>query len=465
MWYTGTDAAGDENIGYATSSDGIHWTKYGSNPVLQASEPWESNIVFKPWVIFDGGKYKMWYVGEDTTNVDRIGYATSPNGITWTRQNSGNPVLDVDAEGTWDDHGVGGPTVLKVGSTYQMFFTGNDGVTTRIGRATSSDGINWTKNSDDPVISNGAPGSWSWTEAYAPALVTVGSEYVLFYSGGALPEARQTGYAASNDLSTWTYSGPVLDVGASGAFDSQLADRAAVVVNGTSFQMWYSGEPPGGSYQIGYGTGQFCSTSPQVYLPLAVNNSAPSCAAFYTDNFTNPNSGWPTSSNTGSQAGYTSGEYQIYITSPSYRRWVTPDANATNFTAAVTANQQTAGNGSYGLVFSLSEDGVVTTTYEYLISGNQYRLSLVDQPAVTVLKGPTTSAFIATGTAQNRMEVVRDGSSISLYVNDQFLTTVTDSTLTGLGKVGLVAASGTDVPEDARFNNFAMYPPNCLEGQ
>ncbi len=461
MWYTGTDAAGDENIGYATSTDGASWTKHGAAPVLAAGGGWESNLVFKPSVVFDGVQYDMWYVGEDASGTDRIGYATSPDGITWTKH-TGNPVLDVDAEGTWDDHGVGGPSVLKVGSTYQMFFTGSNGVTTRIGHATSSDGVTWSKDPENPVISNGSPGSWSWTKAYAPALVAVGGRYMLFYSGGALPEIGETGYAASSDLSTWRPAGPVLVVGAPGAFDSQLADRTAVVVNGASFQMWYSGQAPGGEYQIGYGTGQFCPASPQAYLPL-VDNAAPSCVAFYTDDFTDPNSGWPTNSGTNSQVGYTSGEYQILISSPDFPRSVTPAANATDFTAAVTANRQNASTGSYGIAFGISADGVVTTSYEYLISGDQYRLSRVDDSVVTVLKDWTTSAFINSGTSQNRMEVVRAGSGISLYANSHFLTTLTDATFIGLRRVGLVAVSNTDVPQDARFNDFAMYPSNCLE--
>ena len=30
MWYVGGNPQGDLGIGYATSPDGIHWTKYGA---------------------------------------------------------------------------------------------------------------------------------------------------------------------------------------------------------------------------------------------------------------------------------------------------------------------------------------------------------------------------------------------------------------------------------------------------
>ena len=471
MWYTGTDAAGDENIGYATSTDGIHWTKYSGNPVLSAGGAWEGHIVFKPWVIHDGSEYKMWYIGTDVSNTNRIGYATSTDGIHWNKY-SGNPVLDVGAQGTWDEKGVGGPTIMKVGSTYELFFAGSDGVTTQIGHATSSDGIHWTKDAANPVLNNGAPGSWSWTEAYAPDLVQAGGAYLLFYSGGALPgsplpDVHQTGYAVSSDLSHWNSSGPLLDAGALGDFDSQLADRASVVVNGTALQMWYAGQPGGGSYQIGYATGQICSTSAQAYLPLLVENPASSCEAYYTDDFSYPYSGWSTyppagTPVTNSQVDYTGGEYQILVNKLSSSARGDPEANAVDFTASVTANQQSNGNGEYGIMFGLSADGVVTTSYQYLISGNQYELrreKTTTSTSITVLQPLTTSAFINSGTSQNRMEVVVNGDIIALYANSQLVFTMTDPTYPGLGKVGLIAVSRTD-PVDARFNSFVMGPPD-----
>ena len=55
----------------------------------------------------------------------------------------GNPVLDLGASGTWDDSGVGGPVVLFDGTDYQMWYHGFDGSNSRIGYATSTDGIAW----------------------------------------------------------------------------------------------------------------------------------------------------------------------------------------------------------------------------------------------------------------------------------------------------------------------------------
>jgi hypothetical protein len=44
--------------------------------------PIDAGGIRYPAVITDGGTYKMWYVGIDLYGVGRIGYATSPDGIT-----------------------------------------------------------------------------------------------------------------------------------------------------------------------------------------------------------------------------------------------------------------------------------------------------------------------------------------------------------------------------------------------
>ena len=72
-----------------------------------------------------------------------IGYATSPDGFTWTKHAS-NPVIEPGPEGAWDDEGVLTGGVIYKDGTFHMWYTGWDGTNTRIGLATSSDGFSWT---------------------------------------------------------------------------------------------------------------------------------------------------------------------------------------------------------------------------------------------------------------------------------------------------------------------------------
>jgi len=103
---------------------------------LGAPGAWDDYHVSGPSVLYEDGTYKMWYTGNDGSNT-RIGYATSPDGIVWTKY-AGNPVLDLGAPGAWDDVNVFDPSVLFEAGTYKMWYAGYDDSTWRIGYATSS---------------------------------------------------------------------------------------------------------------------------------------------------------------------------------------------------------------------------------------------------------------------------------------------------------------------------------------
>src|SRR4051794_19369095 len=72
-----------------------HWTKYSGNPVFEASiKYWDDGIILGHSVIKSGSTYRMWYAGgHSIENATSIGYATSNDGINWTRY-SGNPVFE-----------------------------------------------------------------------------------------------------------------------------------------------------------------------------------------------------------------------------------------------------------------------------------------------------------------------------------------------------------------------------------
>ena len=151
MWYSGKDADGNTTICYATSNDGINWNKQGRVLDMGQTGEWDVGAVREPTVIKDGSAYKMWYCGWSTFPNMEIGYATSPDGINWTKQGK---VLQVTAT-QWDDVSLYAPEVIKDGSTYHMWYSGGDGGddhTWLTGHATSTDGINWTKDPGNPVL-------------------------------------------------------------------------------------------------------------------------------------------------------------------------------------------------------------------------------------------------------------------------------------------------------------------------
>ena len=129
MWYTGSNGS-KQCIGYATSHDGISWTKYQDNPVISSDE--ENNSF--PNVIFDGSEYKMWYI---TSKPGLIGYATSYDGISWVKKPGFQMKIDSNA---WDNMGIGDFCIVHNGEEYKMWYDGYDDLThNRIGYASGTD--------------------------------------------------------------------------------------------------------------------------------------------------------------------------------------------------------------------------------------------------------------------------------------------------------------------------------------
>ena len=157
MWYEGSDG-NVRQLGYATSRDGITWRKYSGNPALHAGpDAYDQFVAGHGTVLYEHGLYKLWYhaIGDldGVGDLDAIiAYATSPDGIHWTKH---GPVL-VGAPDSWDT-GLWGPSVLKVNGRYWMWYSAGGPVyPVSIGVATSRDGVVWTRVGDTPVVTDPA---------------------------------------------------------------------------------------------------------------------------------------------------------------------------------------------------------------------------------------------------------------------------------------------------------------------
>lgn len=202
MWYAGNDGS-NFSIGHATSEDGISWEKDPLNPVLETGESgsWDDTQVFPAAgsVVFDGAIYHLWFGGVKVNGAYAIGHATSLDGIIWTKDVS-NPVMDPGASNAWDSGGVVPGTVLFDGTTYHAWYSGHSGnFRYRVGYATSPDGVEWTRETPaQPVLDFGEIGNWDAEQAWNASVHwdSVASTYKMWYNGGPF-EADQMGYATS----------------------------------------------------------------------------------------------------------------------------------------------------------------------------------------------------------------------------------------------------------------------------
>jgi len=241
MWYTGHDGS-KNRIGYATSTDGINWTKHGM--VLDVGpNAWESKGAYSPSVLYDSnaGKYKMWYTGYDGSK-NRIGYATSTDGINWTKH--GNYVLCYNGDNSASPSVIYDSNTGEYRAWYQTF-------TDRwaIVYAHSSDGISWTTESAAalPTI----PDSYEH-HLMDPFVIydSASGEYKMWYAGFNKNKSRAKIFYAtssSGNNGTWTkdINNPVLDINP-GEWDGYRVAAPTVVYdsNTNSYKMWYQGFGP-----------------------------------------------------------------------------------------------------------------------------------------------------------------------------------------------------------------------------
>ncbi|MHB8524047.1 MAG: MGH1-like glycoside hydrolase domain-containing protein [Limisphaerales bacterium] len=183
LWYTG-QANGRSSIGYATSSDGVRWTRRSSAPVVSPDQPWEKVAVMCPHVLWDAKqkRFRMWYSGGDQYEPDAIGYATSADGLRWAKRP--NPIFQADPRTAWEQHKVTACQVIRRGGWHYMFYIGFRDVNhAQIGLARSRDGITgWERFRANPILSPGE-NQWDHDACYKPFAIFDGRKWLLWYNG------------------------------------------------------------------------------------------------------------------------------------------------------------------------------------------------------------------------------------------------------------------------------------------
>jgi predicted GH43/DUF377 family glycosyl hydrolase len=191
MWYTGGMYDYEYKTGYATSPDGINWTKHPSNPIfLPRPGSWEAAGVHCGFVVPVAGGYRMYYSGFATYiySPEHIGTATSADGLVWQRDTVNNPVLSPSADGEWDDTWVFLPKIVFHDSLFYMWYGGYDGYYTnsRVGLATSRNGIGWKKHPGNPVLLP-SPGQWDASMTLSGCVLLVGDTLYMWYDATDKP--------------------------------------------------------------------------------------------------------------------------------------------------------------------------------------------------------------------------------------------------------------------------------------
>jgi predicted GH43/DUF377 family glycosyl hydrolase len=198
------------------------WTRISLKPILAPRESsWESAGTFNPAVVRHNGEFVMLYRAQDANGTSRLGYAQSTDGIHFTR--SANPVLSPETDYE-KNGGVEDPRLVKIGSTYYLTYTGYNKKDAQLCLAESLDLIHWKRLG---VILPAYKGNWNkgWTKSGAILNKKIHGEYWMYWLGTAEDKTDQMGLSRSKDLIHWTEvtQTPVLPR-RPGKFDSRVVE-------------------------------------------------------------------------------------------------------------------------------------------------------------------------------------------------------------------------------------------------
>lgn len=197
------------------------WSRASNEPIVSPEgTTWESAGTFNPAVLFHDGRFLMLYRAQDTARTSRLGYAESTDGIHFTRRPEPVFVPETDYE---KDGGVEDPRLHKFGDSYYLTYTGYNKKDAQLSLATSRDLLHWERKG---VILPAYKGNWNkgWTKSGAIVPERIEGKYWMYWLGTA-DKTDQMGLSWSTDLLHWTEATetPVLPT-RPGKFDSRVVE-------------------------------------------------------------------------------------------------------------------------------------------------------------------------------------------------------------------------------------------------
>jgi predicted GH43/DUF377 family glycosyl hydrolase len=136
MWYSGGEQGEPNAIGYATSPDGLIWAKHEHNPIVSPDpkNAWEQDRVTACQVIPDKDGFLMFYIGFRDESRAQIGIARSKDGITSWQRHPANPIIRPGLN-KWDHDAVYKPYAIYDGQKWLLWYNGRRGGDEQIGVA------------------------------------------------------------------------------------------------------------------------------------------------------------------------------------------------------------------------------------------------------------------------------------------------------------------------------------------
>ena len=197
-----------------------------------------------------------------------------------------------------------------------------------------------------------------------------------------------------------------------------------------------------------------------VACELPFGSSTQEDSVLFQDDFSDMDSGWDRSTFDAGLTDYERGSYRIYVNETSYSAWANPSRNFSDVSVEVEAEKIGGDDDNeFGIicrhanvdnyyVATISSDGF----YGFLVRRDGDSLELLN------MENMLPSDSINLGNASNHIRLDCVGSTLTLYVNGEFVGETVDSSI-GAGDVGLYAGTFSVPGTDILFDNFVVREP------
>jgi len=182
---------------------------------------------------------------------------------------------------------------------------------------------------------------------------------------------------------------------------------------------------------------------------------SPQTGLLYSDDFSDPSSGWLVLPGEDDEKGYSDGEYYVLVNKPNLASWGRPGRTFTDFRLEVDA-RKVAGPDDNGF-------GVVV---RYRDSANFYAFEISSDGYYAVLKlvnggwealAPwSASPHINQGESTNHLTLIAQGANFSFSVNGEHLVDVVDTSYAE-GDIGLLAGTYSEGGVRIHFDNVEVW--------
>lgn len=177
MVYCGNRA---DDVEYATSPDGLTWTKQAASPIYR--------LAYAPNLVALDGQIRMYYIHKPESRMPWEVHLATGSDLLSLRPHPSNPILKISQP--WETGALFYPYVIRERNRWVMFYAsywkrpgGAKGTSyTAIGTAFSDDGIRWVKNEANPILTpiDGSPYESVYNSSQA--LIWDAGHYKMYYA-------------------------------------------------------------------------------------------------------------------------------------------------------------------------------------------------------------------------------------------------------------------------------------------